>query len=1115
MSQLESSQPMELLVVSSSSNHKLLKFVGSIQNTPVRVLIDCGATHDFVNLDFAELCLTPRVHPNAQSPISVQYSDGKCRTFQRTMYSTTINIQNVTVQRDLLAIDLGDKHDVILGKAWLSDVNPRINWQTNEVTFDNGISISANDTYPKDIPFGVNSISIEDLQQEAGDIAVFQVTVKSVSDLLTEKGMEFGDLSTNEIRSLISEFADQFPEELPSRQPPSRGVSHRIELLPNAQVPRPRMFKLSPLEREELVKQLTRLLSLGFLEPSTSPFGAAVFFAQKPGGGMRLVCDWRALNAITVKNAFLVPNMEQLVHDLAGSTIFSHIDVHSAYHQVPIAPEDRQKTAIRTPMGHFEWTVMGFGLCNAPATFQALMNRTLQKDIDGRHCVVYFDDIVVHSNSPEEHIVHLRSVLTKLREQQLFCKPSKCVFARSWIKFLGFIIRSNTISPDPAKVDAIVAMKVPENISEVRTFVGMVTYFFKHMRNFSQLAAPLQLLTHKNASFNWTPDHQQSFEDLKHALSSHPVLQQPNFRQPFTIQCDASDLGMGGVLLQLDDQQQQHAVGYFSRRFDQAQSSWPTHDKELFAVLSCLQHWRHLVENGHTTIVETDHNPLQHFMSQLNLNKRQRRWLDAFAEFDFRIVYKRGSENVVADQLSRSPQVHTISTADTNLFDDVRRNYLEDPWFSRLLSHPQLPRTFSRLNQGLLYLCDTPGTKRLAIPTRRLQTRIMKEHHDLPISGHKGVSHTYRSLRSQYFWPGMKSDIIRFIASCPNCQLTKPAHQLTPGLLVPLPIPSGRWTSVSMDFIVGLPTTPSGHDALFVVVDRFTKRCHLIACKSTDTAEQTAALYCQHVLKLHGVPQSIVSDRDPKFTSDFWQSLWSATGTKLLLSTAQHPQTDGQTERTNRTLGSMFRTLLLNHSSKWKDITPMIEFAYNSSIHSSIGMTPFEADIGYQPPIPTTLFSDNTSMLGISDIQQHLQQLQTEVTDNLIVSQQDQRYYADQRRREQIFKIGDQVLVSAKQLRASGNKFDPTWLGPFTITANNGPNAYTVDLPLEYGVHPTINVSQLKPFHVPEYDPNSSYGASLQSAPINAGPPLTDSESRIRPQRTHHRPQYLNDFETP
>ncbi len=254
-------------------------------------------------------------------------------------------------------------------------------------------------------------------------------------------------------------------------------------------------------------------------------------------------------------------------------------------------------------------------------------------------------------------------------------------------------------------------------------------------------------------------------------------------------------------------------------------------------------------------------------------------------------------------------------------------------------------------------------------------------------------------------------------------------------------------------------------------------------------------------MKLHGIPSSIVSDRDPKFTSEFWRSLWTSTGTQLLMSTAQHPQTDGQTERTNRTIGSIFRTIMLQHTSKWKELTPMIEFAYNSAFHSSIGMSPFEADIGFLPPTPSTVFTTTTSGLSLTEVQQHLQQIQHEVADNLITTQQTQRFYADQHRRTQTFNVGDQVLISAKQLRAPTSKFDPTWLGPFTVSAVHD-NAYTIDLPAEYDVHSTINVSQLKPFIGTQPIP------SVTNEQPDAG-----LSSHSRPQRTRRAPKYLEDFE--
>jgi hypothetical protein len=980
--------------------------------------------------------------------------------------STTLNlIINYRVHRVQALVLPLNAFDIVLGKPWLEDANPSIDWKANSINIHGQL-----------IP---------------------QAFILSMSS--------DPPMSSDPIGEVRQEFADVFKTELPEELPPDRGRPHRINLVPGFKIPRPRTFKLSPLESKELQEQLDRLLRLGFIRPSSSPFGAPVFFADKPGGGLRLVCDWRELNDITVKNAFLVPDMEALTNQLSSSTIFTHLDVHSAYHQVLIAEEDRYKTAIRTPIGHFEWNVLGFGLTNAPAEFQSLMNHVLRDEIESKSVVVYFDDIIIHSNTLTEHTAVLRSVLSKLRAARLYLKPSKCIFATDTVRFVGNIVRGGTVSVDPERASAIASIPTPSSLREVRSFVGMCAHLCKFIKDFSIRAKPLTALTQASTPFRWGPEQQSAFDDLKRAISEPPVLHLPRPGLPYIIQTDASDSGIGAALLQ-DASGVRQPVAFFSKSFDSTQMNWPVHDREAFAIIASLQHWRHLILNGLPVTVETDHNPLTHLLSQKQLNKRQVRWTEVLAEFDIKIKYVRGPSNVVADCLSRA-SLNSVSTYSPPS-PDLHSKFAKDTFFSRLLSRKRLPLPFVISEDRLLY------GDRVCVPSSDVPA-ILQAAHSSPVSGHRGFKNTLQSLHSKFFWPRMREEVEQFVRSCPDCQRAKPRNFNSKQPLSPLPIPSSRWESIAMDFLTGFPSI-SGKDSLLVVVDRFSKRAHFIPVPVSITAESTAKVIIREVVRLHGVPKSIVSDRDPRFTSACWEHLWSSVGTNLLMSTSSHPQTDGITERTNRTILSMLRATLSSNPGNWLELVPLLEFAYNSAVHSSTGVSPFEADLGYLPPSPLAVAS-GTQQLQPEDLVSQLRTITKQVREHLSVAQDKAEQQYNKNTNVIQYHPGDMVLVDSDQLRLPSHKLRNPWSGPFKVLQVPHPNTVTLDLHEFPRIHPTINTKFIKSFtgsestetSMPDHEPKSPPQSLIAQTPSVPAAPTAPAESR--PKRTIYRPaRFLN-----
>jgi hypothetical protein len=385
------------------------------------------------------------------------------------------------------------------------------------------------------------------------------------------------------------------------------------------------IYRMSYEEMNELKRQLADLLHKGFIRPSTSPFGAPVLFVHKKEGTLRLCVDYRALNKITIKNRYPLPRIDELMDRLVGSCYFTKIDLYSGYHQIRIKPEDIPKTAFRTRYGHYEFLVLPFGLTNAPATFMTLMNDVFRKYLD-QFVIIYLDDILIYSKSKEKHITHVRKVLDVLRTHKLYAKISKCEFFQKQVEYLGHFISQEGISVDKRKVEVLQKWPTPANISELRSFLGLASYYRKFVSHFSSIASPLTQLLHKDQKYEWNEDREKSFQELKQHLTSAPVLLLPDPTKPFSVTADASDLAIGAVLSQNQGKGEQ-PVAYESRKLSPAEINYPIHEKELLAIVHALKLWRPYLEGTKFTVI-TDHASLEFIKSQSTLSRRQARWLE-------------------------------------------------------------------------------------------------------------------------------------------------------------------------------------------------------------------------------------------------------------------------------------------------------------------------------------------------------------------------------------------------------------------------------------------------------------------------------------------------------
>ncbi|KAL0544185.1 hypothetical protein IC582_019298 [Cucumis melo] len=1053
------------------------------------VLFDSGSSHSFISSAFVsharlEVELLHHV-------LSVSTPSGECMLSKEKVKACQIEISGRVIEVTLIVLDMLD-FDVILGMDWLAANHASIDCSRKEVTFNppSMASFKFKGGGSKSLPQVISAIRASKLLSQGtwGILASVVDTREADVSLSSEP--------------VVRDYPDVFPEELPGL-PPHREVEFAIKLEPGT-VPISRApYRMAPAELKELKVQLQELLDKGFIRPSVSPWGAPVLFVKKKDGSMRLCIDYRELNKVTVKNRYPLPRIDDLFDQLQGATVFSKIDLRSGYHQLRIKDEDVPKTAFRSRYGHYEFIVMSFGLTNAPAVFMDLMNRVFREFLD-TFVIVFIDDILIYFKTEAEHEEHLRMVLQTLRDNKLYAKFSKCEFWLKQVSFLGHVVSKDGVSVDPAKIEAVTGWTRPSTVSEVRSFLGLAGYYRRFVENFSRIATPLTQLTRKGAPFVWSKACEDSFQTLKQKLVTAPVLTVPDGSGSFVIYSDASKKGLGCVLMQ-----QGKVVAYASRQLKSHEQNYPTHDLELAAVVFALKIWRHYLY-GEKIQIFTDHKSLKYFFTQKELNMRQRRWLELVKDYDCEILYHPGKANVVADALSRKvSHSAALITRQAPLHRDLERAEIAvsvgavTMQLAQLTVQPTLRQRIIDAQSNDPYLVEKRGLaeagqavefslssdggllfeRRLCVPSdSAVKTELLSEAHSSPFSMHPGSTKMYQDLKRVYWWRNMKREVAEFVSKCLVCQQVKAPRQKPAGLLQPLSIPEWKWENVSMDFITGLPRTLRGFTVIWVVVDRLTKSAHFVPGKSTYTASKWAQLYMSEIVRLHGVPVSIVSDRDARFTSKFWKGLQTAMGTRLDFSTAFHPQTDGQTERLNQVLEDMLRACALEFPGSWDSHLHLMEFAYNNSYQATIGMAPFEALYGKCCRSPVCWDEVGEQRLMGPELVQSTNEAIQKIRSRMHIAQSRQKSYADVRRKDLEFEIGDKVFLKVAPMKGvlrfeRRGKLSPRFVGPFEILERIGPVAYRLALPPSLTtVHDVFHVSMLRkyvpdPSHVVDYEP--------------------------------------------
>lgn len=981
----------------------------------VTALIDSGSSDTLLSQDFVERNGYARC--NLPKPVPLEFMDGKppaSGSLREYIPRVKLTVHGRAETKDIFIAQVA-RYDMVLGMSWLEKHNPDFDYQARTLTWR-----------PKSPAVEKPQESVqgcEELPRIGANLTRLPANYSSYSDVFDKAK------------------ADILPEH----------GDHDCAILlkdPKAKLPSKGMYKLTESEREELRKYVEENLAKGFIRPSKSPVGSPIFFVKKKDGTLRPVVDYRLLNELTVRNCAPLPLIEDLHNTLEGAKVFTKIDLRSAYNLVRIREGDEPLTAFKTPWGLYEYRVMPFGLTNAPAIFQGLVNDIFHDVLD-RIVVVYLDDILIFSKNPADHVRHVCLVLERLRQHGLYAKLEKCEFDQPKVEFLGFLVSSEGIEMSEQRIKAIQDWPTPTTRKGLQRFLGLANYCRNFVSNYSRVAKPLTDLTSPKTTFKWSTTAQQSFQDLKEALMTSPVLRHANPQEPFFMEPDASDFAVGAVLMQ-SEEGKLHPIAYHSRKLNPAERNYTIHDKELLAIIDALRAWRHHLQGAkHQVTILSDHQNLTYFSKKRELSQRQVRWALYLANFDYVIEFRPGVNNSRADTLSRREDYTPVQ-------EDQHPAEVIPP--ERFIASPAVAACTNL----------QPSRKRREIQSAEEKLQILQDRHDAPVGGHFGRRRTHQNVARDFWWKGMTAYIKDFVRSCDICQRNKASRHRPFGLLVPLGVPSQPWQSVTTDLIVKLPLS-EGCDSILVITDRFTKMSHLVPCQETLTAAQLADLFVQNVFRLHGLPENIISDRGTQFSSHFWDAFLHRLGIQRRLSTARHPETDGQTERTNQTLEQYLRCYVNFQQADWVRFLPLAEFAMNNATNASTKTSPLFALYGFHPradhltdPLPA-----QDKVPASEEFVQQIADIHRQLRENLQQAQTAYKTAADKHRQPHSFKVGDRVFLRREGITTprSCGKLDHHALGPFRIIEQINEVAFRLELSPGMLIHDVFHVSLLEPCH--------------------------------------------------
>ena len=939
------------------------------------------------------------------------------------------------------------------------------------------------------------------------------LNVVSTEKILGELAINFKDTKLNLIqqealRNELLAFKDIFVD---TSKQPGRTDMLEFEIDTEAASPiKQHPYKVTKAEEEIMSAEIKQYLDLGLIRESTSPWSSPVLMIRKPDGNIRFCIDYRKLNSVTKKDSYPMPRIDDLLSSLQGSKLFSTMDIASGYWNVPMAERSIEKTAFTCKFGLYEWTVMPFGLCNAVPAFERLME-TVLVDLKWRICLVYLDDCVIFSKTFPEHLRRIRLVLSRFRKAGFKLKMSKCHWGKTSITFLGHMVTSQGILPNPSKVKSVMTAKRPVDLTSLRAFLGLTGYFRRFIKGYATITSPLEKLKLKDAKFEWTQECEDAIEELKIKLCSPPVLAYPLFDKPFIIYTDASKLAVGAILMQRQEGKER-VIAYVSKSLDNGQRKLVTKDNgiselESWAVVFAVRKFRAYIDRRKFELY-TDHKALTWLFNKGSQsgNGKLARWALELQSYDYEVKYRPGANIGHADGLSRlicNLELDTDGSMDKVLpLDKLKEAQRKVPWMLEyILFLKEGVSSSSRVNMARFkevirkYKLDPNDVLLKEIKVtgklRNLDNRkwvpvipdecvadVLDMYHCGLLGSHLRFKRTYVRVRSCCYWPQMKTDIFDYCDKCPDCNRGKPKRDFRQGLRQRMPVYLliGPFDFLVVDALGPLPETAEGNKFIIIFVDYFTKWVEAFPVPDLKTST-FLKVFIDGVITRHGVCSRLLSDRGTNFVSKLAKGMYEVMGIHKLTSTADHPQTQGLVERFNYTLICMLKMYVNDANTDWDKFLCRVLFAYRTSYQESLKDTPFFCLYGRDPTLPLDLVYLNTdrrwqsSEVGIYKryLADTFKNTRTRVRESLIAAQ-NKICRGNGARDDVNFEVGDRVWVfnrypgkrHEKDTRVE--KFYFYWHGPFLIVDRISENVYLVEVSTSPLKTNSINVDRLRKY---------------------------------------------------
>jgi hypothetical protein len=1073
----------------------MISFHTALKETKTEALLDSGATENFISPTLVKrLGLKTRKTTKGIRIRTVDgtgHKDGQLNEF--LWLAVRLGGGKRTLMLFLVA-SLGEDH-LILGYPFLYHFNPSIDWRKGKI--------------------GEGEIRITSTKQERGDPPARPSVAQQILQIqraairqcgYPKEGEAIYIRRTNYAQQWAQKEATKqgpkndtipeeyhrhqivFSEEASKRFPPKRSEDMTIKLKEDA--PDSIDCKVYPLSPKDRVRMQTWIageekLERIFLDKSNivSP---VYFTGKKDSDEKRIIMDYKKVNEHTIKDHNPLPNIQEALERLHGKRLFSKFDIRWGYNNIRIAEEDQHKAAFKTPFGTYVPRVMYFGLCNAPPFFQRTMNRDFRKLLQRYPDELgnYMDDWWVATTDDEEgrtrhkEIVH--AFLDRMEECSYFLKPSKCQFERESLTILGWVVGGGHVRIDPAKANGLKEWpRKLKNVREVRQILGLLGYQRPFIRGFAHIAKPLHDLTKKDVPFLWTEECRKALDQLIDQVTSDPVLRHPNPNQQYELYVDASTYALGAVLAQRDEDDKQHAVAYLSRALRAPERNYTIADKEFLAIIEALKRVRHLVKDSpHKLIIYTDHDNLRYYRHPQKLNRRVARYLGFLEDFDYELRHIAGTKNW-ADPLSRRPD------HDDGKGDNEDMVALPDKAFVRIIDLTILDQQIEKEQKEDLPKLNSWGEryiirqgednvwrlKAAMVVTRpeAVRTHLLQQYHDSPTAGHPGIWKTLQVLLKDYWWPTIRDDVKAYVQGCLKCQATKTiTKQNTPPIQ---PIPSTSTTpfaSIAVDFITKLPKSGECDSILTITDHDCTKAVLLIPCKEEMTTEGFLELYRERAFPYIGIPRRLISDRDVRFTSGLFKELCAQLAIKHNMSTAYHPQTDGQSERTNQSVETILRIYCNQAQDNWREWLPVVQYIINSRPSATTKASPYELWMGYtpqthQPTRPSQLPHFERRKLELYQARKAAQNAMTQAQSLW----EKKTTYTE-------YQKGDKVWLEGKNLKTTHptNKLRDKRFGPFLVSEVLGKVNYRLDLPPNWKIHNVFHASVLHPCKQTSINPN-------------------------------------------